>query len=75
MSDTTVRFELGFRGGGHIGGQVSAGEWARVEAALAQGGGTLSFGHEEHTWWIRVDDIAYAGSVDREKRRGAGFAG
>ncbi len=75
MSDGTVRFELGFRGGGHIGGEVAAVEWTRVEAALAQGGGTHSFGHEEHTWWIRVDDIAYAASVDRDKRRGAGFAG
>lgn len=71
----TVRFEIGFKGGGHVGGSVAAVEWQRVEAALAAGEGALSFAHEERSWWLRVDDVAYAASVDGDKRRGAGFAG
>ena len=74
MADDTIKFEIGFRGGGHITGQVGAAEWAKVEAALEKGSGTFSFEHDEHRWWLRADDVTFSARVDRDRRRGAGFA-
>jgi hypothetical protein len=68
-----VKFELGFRGGGSVAGEASAGDWARVEAALTAGSGIVDIEHDERRIWVRVDDIAYAVRVV-PRRRGAGFS-
>ena len=41
MADGSVKFEIGFRGGGTVAGEASGEDWARVEAALAAGEGTV----------------------------------
>ena len=73
MADGSVKFELGFRGGGTVAGEASAEDWARVEAALAAGEGTVDIEHDERRIWVRVDDVAYAVRVV-PRRRGAGFS-
>ena len=65
MADSSVKFEIGFRGGGTVAGEASGEDWTRVEAALAAGE------HDERRIWLRADDVAYVVRVQR--RRGAGF--
>ncbi|HEY3613252.1 MAG TPA: hypothetical protein VGK92_06075 [Gaiellales bacterium] len=72
MADT-VKFELGLRGGGGVSGEASAEDWARVEAALAKGEGTVDIEHDERRVWLRIEDVAYAVRVVPRKR-GAGFS-
>ena len=73
MDDGSVKFELGFRGGGSVAGEASTADWARVEAALAKGEGIVDIEHDERRIWVRVDDVAYAVRVV-PRRRGAGFS-
>jgi hypothetical protein len=73
MEDGSVKFELGFRGGGSVAGEASATDWARVEAVLTAGSGIVDIEHDERRIWVRVDDIAYAVRVV-PRRRGAGFS-
>jgi hypothetical protein len=73
MDDGSVKFELGFRGGGSVAGEASAADWARFEAALATGAGTVDVEHDERRIWVRIDDVAYAVRVV-PRRRGAGFS-
>jgi hypothetical protein len=73
MDDHSVKFELGFRGGGTVAGEASSEDWARVETALAAGTGTVDIEHDERRIWVRVDDVAYAVRVV-PRRRGAGFS-
>jgi hypothetical protein len=73
MDEASVKFELGFRGGGTVAGEASGEDWARVEAALAAGKGTVDIEHDERRIWVRVDDVAYAVRVV-PRRRGAGFS-
>ena len=54
-------------------GRRAAADWARVEAALAAGKGTVDIEHDERRIWVRVDDVAYAVRVV-PRRRGAGFS-
>jgi hypothetical protein len=72
MADS-VKFELGMRGGGAVSGEASAEDWARVEAALVAGSGTVDIEHDERRIWLRVEDVAYAVRVV-PRRRGAGFS-
>ncbi len=48
-------------------------DWARVEAALAAGEGTVDIEHDERRIWLRADDVAYVVRVV-PRRRGAGFS-
>jgi hypothetical protein len=73
MTDTSVEFEIGFRGGGTVAGEAGAEDWARVEAALAAGEGTVDIEHDERRIWLRADDVAYVVRVV-PRRRGAGFS-
>ena len=73
MTEGTVTFEVGFRGGGTVSGEVASADWARVEAALTAGTGTVDVEHEERRIWLRADDIAYVVRVV-PRRRGAGFS-
>jgi hypothetical protein len=73
MDEADVKFELGFRGGGTVTGEASAGDWTRVEAALSAGNGTVDIEHDERRIWVRVDEVAYAVRVV-PRRRGAGFS-
>jgi hypothetical protein len=73
MDEASVKFELGFRGGGTVAGEASSADWARVEAALAAGKGTVDIEHDERRIWVRVDDVAYAVRVV-PRRLGAGFS-
>jgi hypothetical protein len=73
MDDGSVKFELGFRGGGSVAGEASTADWARVEAALAKGEGTVDIEHDERRIWVRIDDVAYAVRIV-PRRRGAGFS-
>ena len=41
MTDDRVRFEIGFKGGGTTGGELPPDQLARLEEALASGGGGL----------------------------------
>jgi hypothetical protein len=72
MKDSSVKFEIGFRGGGTVAGEASGEDWARVEAALAAGKGAVEIEHDERRIWLRADDVAYVVRVQR--RRGAGFS-
>jgi hypothetical protein len=58
MSDTSVKFEIGFRGGGSVAGEASSEDWARVEAALTAGTGTVDIEHDERRIWLRAEDVA-----------------
>lgn len=73
MDEASVKFELGFRGGGTLAGEAAAEDWARVEAALSAGTGTVDVEHDERRVWVRVDEVAYAVRVT-PRRRGAGFS-
>jgi len=73
MADDSVKFELGFRGGGSVAGEASTADWARVEAALAKGEGTVDIEHDERRIWLRIEDVIYAVRVV-PRRRGAGFS-
>ena len=73
MDDSSVKFEFGFRGGGAVAGEASTADWARVEAALAAGEGTVDIEHDERRIWVRIDDVAYAVRIV-PRRRGAGFS-
>jgi hypothetical protein len=73
MDDNSVKFELGFRGGGVVAGEASSEDWKRVEAALAAGKGTVDIEHDERHIWVRIDDVAYAVRIV-PRRRGAGFS-
>jgi hypothetical protein len=73
MDDGSVKFELGFRGGGTVAGEASSEDWARVEAALAAGEGAVDIEHHERRIWVRIDDVAYAVRVV-PRGRGAGFS-
>ena len=57
----------------HGRGRGERADWARVEAALAAGKGTVDIEHDERRIWVRVDDVAYAVRVV-PRRRGAGFS-
>jgi hypothetical protein len=71
MADSSVKFEIGFRGGGSVSGEASSEDWARVETALAAG--TVDIEHDERRIWLRADDVAYVVRVVPRKR-GAGFS-
>jgi hypothetical protein len=71
MADSSVKFEIGFRGGGTVAGEANGEDWARVEAALAAGKGSVEIEHDDRRIWVRADDVAYVVRVQR--RRGAGF--
>ena len=73
MTDSSVKFEIGFRGGGSVSGEASNEDWARVETALAAGTGTVDIEHDERRIWLRADDVAYVVRVV-PRRRGAGFS-
>ena len=73
MTDSSVKFEIGFRGGGTVAGEASTEDWARVEAALAAGTGIVDIEHDERRVWLRADDVAYVVRVV-PRRRGAGFS-
>jgi hypothetical protein len=73
MDDGSVKFELGFRGGGSVAGEASATDWALVESALKTGTGMVDIEHDERRIWVRIDDVAYAVRVV-PRRRGAGFS-
>jgi hypothetical protein len=73
MTDGSVKFEIGFRGGGTVAGEANTADWARVEAALAAGKGTVDIEHDERRIWLRADDVAYVVRVVPRKR-GAGFS-
>ncbi len=73
MTDGSVKFEIGFRGGGTVAGEASAEDWVRVEAVLTAGKGTVDIEHDERRIWLRADDIAYVVRVV-PRRRGAGFS-
>jgi len=73
MDDGSVKFELGIRGGGTVAGEASGEDWARVEAALVAGKGSVDIEHEERRIWVRIEDVAYAVRVV-PRRRGAGFS-
>jgi len=73
MDDGSVKFELGIRGGGTVAGEASAEDWARVEAALAAGKGTVDIEHDARRICVRIDDVAYAVRIV-PRRRGAGFS-
>jgi hypothetical protein len=73
MSDNTVKFEIGFRGGGTVAGEAGSEDWARVESALAAGKGTVDIEHDERRIWVRAEDVAYVVRVV-PRRRGAGFS-
>ena len=73
MTDTSVKFEIGFRGGGTVAGEASAEDWAKVETALAAGKGTVDIEHDERRIWLRPEDVAYVVRVV-PRRRGAGFS-
>jgi len=73
MTDNSVKFEIGFRGGGSVSGEASTEDWTRVEAALAAGTGTVDIEHDERRIWLRADDVAYVVRVV-PRRRGAGFS-
>ena len=73
MSDSSVKFEIGFRGGGTVAGEAGSDDWARVEAALAAGEGTVDIEHDERRIWLRAEDVAYVVRVV-PRRRGAGFS-
>jgi hypothetical protein len=73
MENDSVKFEIGFRGGGTVAGEASTEDWARVEAALAAGKGAVDIEHDERRIWLRADDVAYVVRVV-PRRRGAGFS-
>jgi hypothetical protein len=71
--DDSVKFEIGFRGGGTVAGEASSADWTRVEAALAKGEGSVDIEHDERRIWLRCEDVAYVVRVV-PRRRGAGFS-
>lgn len=73
MTDTSVKFEIGFRGGGSVSGEAGTEDWARVEAVLTAGKGIVDIEHDERRIWLRADDVAYVVRVV-PRRRGAGFS-
>ena len=73
MTDERVRFEIGFKGGGSTGGELPPDQVARLEAALASGGGGLvELAGDGSHWWIRVEDVSWLRRGERDRKLGFG---
>lgn len=71
MASATVRFDLGFIGGGTASGQATEEEWRRLEAAFdAREERVLSFDVEGARMFVRVSQIAWARVYTRDARVG-----
>jgi len=65
-----VRFELTFRGGGRVAGDMPVEQWDLVRAAVQAGEGVVEVTAGGQVWWVRADDVVFAHSTSTEKRLG-----
>jgi hypothetical protein len=65
-----VRYELTFRGGGRVAGEMAIEQWDLVRAAVTAGDGPVEVTAGGETWWVRADDVVFAHASSTEKRLG-----
>ena len=73
MTDERVRFEIGFKGGGHDGWRAAA-RSARAPrgGAGSGGGGLIELAGDGSHWFIRTDDVAWLRRGERDRKLGFG---